>query len=161
MVHHEYAPQGQTILSRLRDAVRRKRPELWSTGNWRLHHDNAPVHSWHLIQTPVVRQAPYSPDMAPCDFWLSRYAYVCVVSPPPRSDTFLTMKIRREHWTLPHINAACHQLTLLTGGEKKIHVSVWRMKVTSYKHASLKSTRFSQKMAKIFSNRPPIFNRMS
>jgi transposase len=42
-----------------------------------LHHDNAPAHSSHLIQSflaehgiPVVRQAPYSPDMAPCDFWL-------------------------------------------------------------------------------------------
>ncbi|XP_022239456.1 histone-lysine N-methyltransferase SETMAR-like [Limulus polyphemus] len=41
VVHHEYAPQGQTItkeyyrdvLRRLCDAVRRKRPELWSTGN--------------------------------------------------------------------------------------------------------------------------------
>jgi transposase len=59
VVHHEYAPQGQTInkeyyrdvLRRLRDAVRRKRPDLWSTGNWRLHHDNAPAHSSHLIQT--------------------------------------------------------------------------------------------------------------
>jgi hypothetical protein len=37
----------------------------------------APAHSSHLIQTflakhsiPVVRQAPYSPDIAPCDFWL-------------------------------------------------------------------------------------------
>ncbi|PNF43587.1 hypothetical protein B7P43_G03209 [Cryptotermes secundus] len=42
-----------------------------------LHHDNAPANSAHLIQTfvtkhniPVVRQASYSPDMAPCDFWL-------------------------------------------------------------------------------------------
>jgi hypothetical protein len=47
------------------------------TGNWQLHHDNAPAHSSHLIQgflakhgIPQVRQAPYSPDMAPCDFWL-------------------------------------------------------------------------------------------
>ena len=87
VVHHEYAPQGQTInkeyyrdvLRRLRDAVRRKRQDLWSTGNWRLHHDNASAHSSHLIQTflaknqtPVLQQAPYSPDMAPCDFWLFR-----------------------------------------------------------------------------------------
>jgi transposase len=42
-----------------------------------LHHGNAPAHSSHLILSflakhgiPVVRQAPYSPDMAPCDFWL-------------------------------------------------------------------------------------------
>lgn len=85
VVHHEYAPHGQTItkeyylevLRRLRDAVRRKRPNLWATKTWHLHHDNAPAHSAHLIQsflaknnTPLVRQAPYSPDMAPCDFWL-------------------------------------------------------------------------------------------
>src|SRR5215469_16928823 len=57
VVHHKYAPQGQTInkeyyrdvLRRLRDAVRRKRQDLWSTGNWRLHHDNASAHSSHLI----------------------------------------------------------------------------------------------------------------
>ncbi|XP_023288010.1 histone-lysine N-methyltransferase SETMAR-like [Orussus abietinus] len=85
VVHHEYGPQGQTItkeysryvLRCLRDVVRRKRPVLWSTGTWRLHHDNAPAHSSHLIQTflaknqtPVLQRAPYSPDMVPCDFWL-------------------------------------------------------------------------------------------
>jgi transposase len=57
--------------------VRRKWPDLWAATTWQLHHDNAPSHSSHLIQTflakhsiTVVRQAPYSPDMAPCDFWL-------------------------------------------------------------------------------------------
>ena len=85
VVHHEYAPQGQNInkkyylevLRRLRDAVQRKRPDLWAMGTWQLHRDNAPPHSLQLIQTflakhniPVIRQAPYSPDMAPCDFWL-------------------------------------------------------------------------------------------
>ena len=45
--------------------------------NWQLHYDNAPKYSSHLIQTflardgiPVVHQPSYSPDMAPCDFWL-------------------------------------------------------------------------------------------
>ena len=83
VVHHEYAPQGQNInkeyylevLRRFRDAVRHKRPDLWAAGTWHLHRDNAPAHSSQLIQTflarhniPVVRQAPYSPDMVPCDF---------------------------------------------------------------------------------------------
>ena len=78
VVHHEYAPQGQNInkeyylevLRRLRDAVRRKRPDLWAAGTWQLHHDNAPARSSQLIQTflakhniPVVRQAPYSFDI--------------------------------------------------------------------------------------------------
>jgi hypothetical protein len=42
-----------------------------------MHHDNAPAHSSHLIQgflakhgIPQACYAPYSPDMAPCDFWL-------------------------------------------------------------------------------------------
>jgi len=85
VVHHEYAPQGQTVtkqyyegvLCRLRNAVRRKRPDMWAAETWQLHHDNAPAHSSHLIQgfwakhnIPLIRQAPYSPDMAPCDFWL-------------------------------------------------------------------------------------------
>ncbi|KAJ4425689.1 hypothetical protein ANN_27885 [Periplaneta americana] len=85
IVHHEYAPEGQTVtkeyyhdvLRRLRDAVRRKRPDMWTANNWHLHHDNAPAHSSQLIHTflakhgiTTVRQPPYSPDLAPCDFWL-------------------------------------------------------------------------------------------
>jgi hypothetical protein len=85
IVHHSYAPEAQTInkeyylevIHHLRDAVQRKRPDLWASCNWQLHHDNAPAHSSHLIQSflatyaiPVVCQAPYSPDMAPYDFWL-------------------------------------------------------------------------------------------
>ncbi|KAJ4433029.1 hypothetical protein ANN_15286 [Periplaneta americana] len=57
IVHHEYAPEGQTVikeyyhdvLRRLRDAVRRKRPDMWTANNWHLHHDNAPAHSSQLI----------------------------------------------------------------------------------------------------------------
>jgi len=79
IVHHEYAPVGQTVtkeyyqqvLRRLCGAVRRKRPDLWTAKNWQLHHDNVPAHSLHLIQhflakhgIPVVHQPPYSPDMA-------------------------------------------------------------------------------------------------
>jgi histone-lysine N-methyltransferase SETMAR len=85
IVHHSYAPEGQTInneyylevIYHLCDAVGCKRPNLWASRNWQLHHDNAPAHSSHLIQSflakhgiPVVCQAPYSPNMTPCDFWL-------------------------------------------------------------------------------------------
>ena len=85
IVHHEYAPEGQIInkeyyleiLRHLRDAVRRKRPNMWAAKNFQLHHDNAPAHSAHVVQAflaknsmPLIRQAPYSPDLAPCDFWL-------------------------------------------------------------------------------------------
>jgi hypothetical protein len=51
IVHFEFFPQGQKpnqayyleILKRLREAVYRKRPELWPN-DWILHHDNAPAH---------------------------------------------------------------------------------------------------------------------
>ena len=84
-MHYEFAPRAQTInkvyyvevLKRLRDAVRRKRPRFWSIGNWVLHHDNAPAHSSNLEQQFLakhkivqLRQPPYSPDIAPCDFWM-------------------------------------------------------------------------------------------
>jgi hypothetical protein len=57
VVHHEYAPQGQTItkeyyegvLCHLCNAVRHKQPHLWAAKTWQLHH-NAPAHSSHLIQ---------------------------------------------------------------------------------------------------------------
>ena len=85
IVHHEYAPEGQTIskeyyqqvLRRLREAVQRKRLDMWAAKNFQLHHDNAPAHSAHVIHAflaknsmSLVRQAPYSPDLAPFDFWL-------------------------------------------------------------------------------------------
>jgi hypothetical protein len=42
----------------------------------KLHHDNAPAHSTALVQAfwakdhiTQVCQPPYSPDLAPCDFW--------------------------------------------------------------------------------------------
>ena len=65
------------VLKRLRDAVRRKRPRFWSSGDWLLPHDNAPAHSSDLVQQFLAkhkivkfRQPPYSSDIAPCDFWM-------------------------------------------------------------------------------------------
>ena len=84
-VHHEFAPCGQMVnkqlyqevLAQLGDAVCRKRPELWENQTWMLHHDNAPAHALLLIssylakhQTSVVPHPPYSPDLAPADFFL-------------------------------------------------------------------------------------------
>ena len=85
VVHHEYAPPGQIITKEyyikvhrwLRDTVRRKRLQFWASGNWRLYHNNATAHSWSLMYAflgkhhiTLVCQSPYSPDLAPCDFWL-------------------------------------------------------------------------------------------
>lgn len=85
VIHQEFVPQGQTVnkefyvevLRRLREDVRRKRPELWKNKNWVLHHDNAPSHSSLLVgqylaskQVAVLPHPPYSPDLAPADFFL-------------------------------------------------------------------------------------------
>jgi len=87
IVHHEYTTNRQTIkkefyvevLRRLRESVHRKRPEKWRDGNWILHHNDAPAHTSHLVQqflakhgTTQLQQLPYSPDLAPCDFFLFR-----------------------------------------------------------------------------------------
>jgi len=57
IVHHEFLPCDQVVnkqlyqevLACLRDAVCRKRPELWENQTWLLHHDNAPAHALLLI----------------------------------------------------------------------------------------------------------------
>ena len=85
VVHHQYLLEGFTVnqtyyievLKHLRDAIRRKRPELWRSCDWFFHYDNAPGHSAlrtheflakHSIT--VLPHPPYSPDLVPCDFFL-------------------------------------------------------------------------------------------
>lgn len=65
---------GIYVLRRLRENVRRKRPELWRENTWVLHHDNAPCHTSFITRDflaknsmTVVPHPPYSPDLAPCD----------------------------------------------------------------------------------------------
>ncbi|UYV80072.1 hypothetical protein LAZ67_18001593 [Cordylochernes scorpioides] len=85
VVHHEFLPQGRTVnkeyylqvMRNLREAIRQKRPDLWKNKNWLLHHDNAPAHTSLLVRdflaknnTLMMPQPPYSPDLAPCDFFL-------------------------------------------------------------------------------------------
>ncbi|UYV81349.1 hypothetical protein LAZ67_20000875 [Cordylochernes scorpioides] len=85
VVHHEFQQQGSTItadsylgvLRRLREAIRQKRTELWRSKSWILHHDNAPAYTALKISmflqdhsTSVFPQPPYSPDLAPYDFFL-------------------------------------------------------------------------------------------
>lgn len=85
LVHYEFIPEGRTvnremyvdILRRLRDAVRRKRPEKWARNNWYLLHDNAPAHRSVMVLNYLARHnvtalqhPPYSPDLSPPDFFL-------------------------------------------------------------------------------------------
>ena len=78
-------PIGQTInkeyyvevLREFTKRFRRKRPALFKSGQWHFHQDNAPVHNSILVTDyltkmgiKTVPQPPYSPDLAPSDFWL-------------------------------------------------------------------------------------------
>jgi hypothetical protein len=80
-VHQEFVPPRQTVnqhhypevLKRLREQVRRKRPERWRNQDWLLHRDNAQAHTALSVQRflttknmAVVPHSPYSPDLAPC-----------------------------------------------------------------------------------------------
>jgi transposase len=65
------------VLRRLREDIQRKLPELWRTGNLMLHDDNAPFHRALVtreflahISIITLPHPPYSPDLAPCDFFL-------------------------------------------------------------------------------------------
>ncbi|UYV62125.1 hypothetical protein LAZ67_1007912 [Cordylochernes scorpioides] len=85
VVHHKFLPQGRTVnkeyylqvMRNLREAILQKRPDLWKNKNWLLHHDNAPAHTSLLVRdflaknnTLMMPQPPYSPELAPCDFFL-------------------------------------------------------------------------------------------
>ncbi len=87
----EFLPKGETItaetycetLKTLKERIRRKRPALWSKSrdgehwNFWLHHDNASSHTATdtlaligLSDILMIGHPPYSPDLAPNDFFL-------------------------------------------------------------------------------------------
>jgi len=81
----EFVPASQTVNSAFYEEVskwllrriHRVRPELHKTGQWMLLHDNAPPHCAIYVHqflaqhgVPVLDHPPYSPDLAPADFFL-------------------------------------------------------------------------------------------
>jgi transposase len=80
----EWLPSGQKVnqlyyikfLTKLRESVRGKRPELWRNF-WIWHRDNAPANNALSVEQflankniTVLEHPPYSPELAPCDFYL-------------------------------------------------------------------------------------------
>jgi hypothetical protein len=72
--HHEFVPPGQS-----EEDVRYSSEETARqvAGTWFLHHANAPNHTSLVVQQfltkkniPIITKPPYSPDLAPSDFWL-------------------------------------------------------------------------------------------
>ena len=65
------------VLREFRKRFRRKRPALFKLVQWHFHQDNAPVHNPILVTDYLIKMGIktvahhlYSPDFAPCDFWL-------------------------------------------------------------------------------------------
>jgi len=84
IVHYEFIAKEHTVnqqcylevLTRLQESVQRKRPGLWPDKRI-LHHDNAPAHDALRVRKFLAKNSitkmdhpPYSPDLAPCNFWL-------------------------------------------------------------------------------------------
>jgi len=85
IVHYEFATTAQTVnqvyclevLERLREKLRRKRPEILANNSCILHHDNAPAHTALSVreflatkQTTVLEHRACTPVLAPSDFFL-------------------------------------------------------------------------------------------
>ena len=85
IIYIYWVPTGQTVnkkyyvevLREFRKRFHRKRPALFESGQWHFHQDNAQVNKSILVidyltkmGIKTVPQPPYSPDVAPCDFWL-------------------------------------------------------------------------------------------
>jgi len=87
VIHYELLPSGKTIdstvycsqLTKLDQAIHKKRPELANRKGVVFHHDNARPHTslttrnklltlgWNVLPHPA-----YSPDLAPSDYYLFR-----------------------------------------------------------------------------------------
>ena len=86
IVHHEFVLQGQTVnqhfykevLTCLVNKIRQKQRASWAGKTWVLHHDNSPAHAALSMKQLLVSKEitlhhpPYSPDLAPCNFFLFR-----------------------------------------------------------------------------------------
>jgi hypothetical protein len=73
-----FLPQSQTmnqtgniiVLQRLRNAVRRKRAQKWSSGTWLLHHDNAPCHATLSVRSFLAKHSiPVDPTRLIHQIW--------------------------------------------------------------------------------------------
>ena len=71
-IHQSWLAKGLELLCWGFKGVQEEIP-----GQWHFQQDNAPVHNSILVTDyltkmgiKTVRHPPYSPDLAPCDFWL-------------------------------------------------------------------------------------------
>jgi len=87
VIHNEFVPVGETVsavyyqsvMERLRNGIRRVRPGMCESGDWLILHNNAPSHNATIVKqflaqrkVTVLDHPPYSPDLAPANYFLSR-----------------------------------------------------------------------------------------
>lgn len=95
VVMAEWVPSGQIVsqhyyievLTKLHERVRRKWPRLWGS-RWILHQDNVLSHNALPVMKflaskniTVLAHPPYSPNLAPCDFFLFQRSNSCSKEP--------------------------------------------------------------------------------
>ena len=75
-IHHSWLAKGLG-LGLLCWSFRWTRPALFKSGQWHFQQDNAPVHNSILVTDYLTKMSiktvphpPYSPDLAPSNFWL-------------------------------------------------------------------------------------------
>ena len=80
-IHQSWLAKGLGLwllcLREFRKRLRRKRQALFKSGQWHFHQDNAPVHNSIIVTEYLTKMGiktvphpPYSPELAPCAFWL-------------------------------------------------------------------------------------------
>ena len=76
MIYLHWVP-SLALAREFRKRFRQKRPVLFTSGRWHFHQENAPVHNFIRVSNyltemgiKTVPHLPFSPDLAPCDFWL-------------------------------------------------------------------------------------------
>ena len=84
-IHKEFVPECETInavyykgvMGRLLNRIRCVRPDVCESGDWFLLHDNTPSHNATIVKqflaqrkVTVFDHPPYSPDLAPADYFL-------------------------------------------------------------------------------------------
>ena len=85
IVLQKFVSPGQTVnvnfhcevLRRLKECVKRRRPEMWKNVELLLHRDNAPAHTSLVVREFLTKNnmttVPHpacSPGLAPCDFYV-------------------------------------------------------------------------------------------
>ena len=158
-----------------------RRPQLWATGDWQLHHNNVPAQHacscitspaeffWQNSKSPRWLSAPSSPDLVPCDFWLFPK-----LKSPLKEKRFQTIDEIQENTTGQLVEIPAKILPSVLNNGRDAGRTVWGPKVPTLRGTEMslsylqcflycisfnKCLYFSEYMAWYFRNRAhkPIF----